>query len=159
MKVTIAVTIVVMTVLATGCQGNQERRVEVAKQRDLEYAAARDACKADPTIRSNVALEKCQQEKFRPIYIKYEQRHIDLYDLLLAKRMFTAKRLDDKKITLEEANIESSKDWVWFNEERAKRDTANQSQRRGYVPRGIERRQTMTDCTPTALGGMNCVTY
>jgi hypothetical protein len=154
--------IVVLSVLFTGCQHDQERRIEEqrrAAQKDQDIRTARKEC-ADTldaeNNKLNVDYQKCVQPKIRRIFLENDNpRDTDIFDLLMAKNMLIASRIDAGKITKEEAKVEFHEASLQFDNERRRRAQIEYNMRM----ESLRDRPTTTNCRKTYSGNISCTTY
>ena len=164
--------IVILSVLFTGCVHDQERDIERqrrAAQSDQDFRTADKECiDALDAVNNklNVDYQKCLQPKFRRISLEYNGgRDIDIYDLMQARYMLIASKLDAGKITGEEADVEFTEARLQFNNERQRRALIEYNMtmeslrdRREFNERFNRNRPTTTNCYKTLDGSVSCAT-
>ena len=162
--------IVVLSVLFTGCHHDQKRRIEEqrrAAQKDQDIRTAQKECTDTLDAvnnKLNVDYRKCVQPRLRGIFLENENaQDIDIFDLLMAKIMLTAGKLDAGKITPEEANVEENEAELQFNNERRRRalieyNMTMESLRDQSNERFNRNRPTTTNCYKTLGGSISCTT-
>ena len=154
--------IAVCSVLFAGCQHNRDLEQRLGEE---QRRAAREECEAARIATINklwVDYEKCVQPKLRMIFLNIGNGYMDIFDLVQAKSMLIASKLDAKKITPEEADVEKAEVLMWANSEDARRAQIDYSNERLHRREVIEQfnrnRSTTTNCYKGLDGSISCTT-
>lgn len=115
--------------MLAGCV-QQNMSTDHSAQIEAEIEGARADCEAlfvSKKLKSNMARAKCVNEKFTSIANRWNLPHHDLLLLSNAKRLEVAERLDKKKITLAQAELEMAEFGANIGATIQGRDSANES--------------------------------